>query len=397
MFNDGIAFFGFAPTGASPIAERWRYQTDVQQALAGDETRHALVEEPRVTLEFDVHEPDFAHILDGLITGHQAALYLVPVWQDRAVLGASMASGQGTITVNTTDRAYTEGGQAAIWTDPITFEIVNITAVAGGSITVVPDTVLPWPATAQIAPVWTARLQTEATGTRFTGRALAARVLFEVEYPVAVAPLEWGTGSGGPWTADGYALFARTVNWEDDPATTYARRIWSMGDDTGPYWQADPSGRAWLKRAHLHTAATRDEIVKLKRWFAARRGRQKAYLAPVWEHGLEITRANGSGDTDIYIRNRLYTEMFARIPGRNYLAVRNSGGWIVRKILAITEFDEEEEIITLASSLGVAGTVAGWLNTLFAERVRSATDALELRYFSDSVADAVITHEQVLA
>jgi hypothetical protein len=390
-------FFGFHPTSDSVLTERWRWLTDVQTAIDGTQIRVALRDDPLLAVEYDTMTGDFAYLLDALITANQADTYYVPVWQDRATLGASVTAGASSITVTTTDLAYKVGGFAAIWTDPATSEILEITAVAAGSITLLAPTTLTWPATAQIAPVRLARLAAEAGGSRFTGSALQARVLFDMEDPIAVTGIEWGTGAGGPWTIDGFSLFTRTPNWIEDPRADYSRRLRVLGGVTSARWQDDPSGRNWILRTHQHTCASRAEIIALKAWYAQRRGRHQAYLAPTWEAGLAVTRANGSADTQLYITNRGYASLYAGMTGRGYVALRDVNGWRVRKVSSISAVDTDEERLNFTGTIGVAGTVAGWLDVIFCEPANLAADTLELRYFTESSADAAITHEQVIA
>jgi hypothetical protein len=83
--------------------------------------------------------------------------------------------------------------------------------------------------------------------------------------------------------------------------------------------------------------------------------------------------------------------------GRGYVALRDVNGWRVRKVSSISAVDTDEERINFTGSIGVDGTVAGWLDVIFCEPANLAADTLELRYFTETVADTAITHEQVIA
>jgi hypothetical protein len=390
-------FFGFGPTGTSPITERWRWLTDVMAALSGAQIRVSLRDEPQLELEYDTASGDFAYLLDALITAYQADTFYVPVWQDRALLGAAVGAGASSLPATTAGLAYLAGGFAAVWTDPQTFEVVEIASVGGSAITLADPTAEDWPATAQIAPVRLCRMAPEAGASRFTGDALEARVVFETEDPVTVAPAEWGAGAGGPWTIDGLSLFNRAPNWEQDPRSDYSRRLRELGGVTGPRWQDDPSGRSWILRTEQHTCVSRAEIEALKSWYAQRRGRCQAYLAPVWESGLAVTRSNSSGDTQLYITNRGYATLYPGMTGRGYVALQDANGWRVRKISSISAVDADEERLNLTAAVGVAGTAAGWLTVVFCEPAHLTSDTLDLRYWTGTVADAGITREQVIA
>lgn len=389
------AFFGFEPSG--DVTERLTWNTDVQQALAGGNVRHALQADPDVTVEFDVLTPPYAVLLEALLYGWQAARYYLPVWQDRTTLASGLASGATSIATTTTGYAYAAGGLLALWTSPADFEIVEIASATGGTISFAAPTVRAWQAGASIAPVRVAKLAAEAAAALFTGASVYARLVFEIEEPVAIAAQEWGAASGGPWTADGFALFARRPNWADDPGIAYTRRTRTFGGREVPAWRDDPSGRGWTRRSHRHTLASRAEVGEFLAWAAQRRGRHVSFLAPLWNATLQVTRACTAVDTAIYVARAELATLYPYITPGSYLALRRSAGWTVRRVVGVYAVDADEEQIGLASAIGVAAAASEWLDVQFAEPVHLASDALELRYWAPDVADVVLSHLQVIA
>lgn len=396
-FDPSVAFFGFLPNWADGILERWSWSTDVQTAIAGDQVRVSLIPEPRLALEFSVLEEGWSPLLDALVNGWQGKAFYVPHPRDTIALAAGVAAGATLVATETDGYTWEEGGLAAFWTDPETYEVAEILYVDPGQITLAAPLAAAWPAGARIAPLRKCWLNDTASATRFTGTVTEARLVFEVESPLPVVPDEWANGLGGPWTRDGYALFEHRPNWADSPQVDYRRRMRYFDNGTGRRWKEDPSGRGWITRTHLHTFFDRTEATRLLAWVAQRRGRAVGYLAPVWESQLVITQPTLATDITLTIAHRDYDSLFTAINGRNYVALRYSGGWIIRSVGSVSPLSATEDVLNLDASIGVALDPADWLDVRWAERAHLAGDTLELKWFTHDVAEATITHEQIKA
>lgn len=396
-FDPLVAFFGFLPNWADGILERWQWLTDVQTAIAGDQVRVSLIPEPRLVVEFSVIEQGWSPLLDSLVNGWQGKAFYLPFHRDVVPLAADVAAGATLISTPTAGYTWEAGGLAAFWTDPDTYEVAEILYVDPGQLTLSTPLSDAWPAGARVAPLRKAWLNDAASATRFTGTVTEARLVFELETPLPVIPDEWANGLGGPWTRDGFALFEHRPNWGENPQVEYQRRMRYFDNKTGVKWKEDPSARGWIKRTHLHTFYDRVTINRMLAWVAQRRGRAVAYLAPVWESDLVVTQPTLAADITLTVATRGYAQLYSAIAGRNYVALRHAGGWIIRKVLSAVSLSATEDQLNLDAAIGVALAPSAWLDVRWAERCHLAADTLELKWFTHDVAEATITHEQVKA
>jgi len=398
LFDSSIGFWALAPN--RDFVERYEWATDLQIARSGTQVRASLRSQPRVQVEFDVMTGSDAEmtLIDALINGWQGKTYYLPVWQDRTHLGITLTGAETSIPIDLARFQYADGGLVGLWNTAADFQILQILEVDedAGALTFAAPIGSGWGPYTWISPIRRAWLQPEASATRFTGATLEARLVFNVRDPVSIQRFEWDELDGGPWSVDGLSLFAHTPNWAQAPRITYRRRLESLGDETVAVWRQDPSAQGWVTRQELHTMTSRAEINQMLEWAAFRRGRAISFLAPVRDHAIRITRSNGIDDSQIFVVSRNYTALLPEIEPRSYIALRDSAGWIVRKITGVESFGSEEAF-NLNASIGRAGSPTGWREAYLCEPAHLSSDVLEVRWWDRDTADIVISHEQVKA
>lgn len=398
LFDRSFGFWALPPNGE--IIERYEWATDIQTARSGEQVRASLRSYPRVQIEFDVMTSDDAEmaLIDALITGWQGRSFYLPVWQDRRRLDVTLSGTETSIPVDLAAFQYQDGGFVGIWSSATDFQILQILEVdeeAGELIFAAPID-RGWLPSAWIAPIRRTWLLPETSATRFTGAAMQARLVFNAQDPVKFVPLEWDSLDGGAQSIEDMVLFSHRPNWTQGPRITYRRRFETMGDETVRPWRQDPSGRGWITRQELHTLTNRVEINRMLQWAAFIRGRAIQYLAPVRDAAITITRANGEDDSEIYIEGRDYSALLAEITPRTYLALRDSAGWIVRRITTV-ESEGSEDKLNLNASIGREGSPSSWQEAYLCEPAHLSSDVIEIQWWDRETADIVISHEQVTA
>ncbi len=139
---------------------------------------------------------------------------------------------------------------------------------------------------------------------------------------------------------------------------------------------------------------SRVEINRMLQWAAFIRGRAVQYLAPVRDSAVVITRANGDDDTHIYVKSRDYASLLLDLEPRRYLAIRDSTGWIVRRITTV-DAEGAEEKLNLNASVSRAGDPSTWQEAYLCEPAHLSSDVIEIRWWDRETADIVISHDQV--
>nr|WP_320132328.1 hypothetical protein [uncultured Holophaga sp.] len=179
-------------------------------------------------------------------------------------------------------------------------------------------------------------------------------------------------------------------NAREDGATTLSRAVEEFDPGLGRRVLTDPSGVTGRSRSWLWTCKSREEIVALRTWFMARRGKAIPFWAPTWRQDLELQAALDTTSTIATVAHVGYTDRAFPQAARRHLGFYIDGTWVCRQVSAAVAYPSTEtEGLTLASALGVAaplGTLVSYLTLC-----RLDTDELQLPYTTDSIAEVSFT------
>ncbi len=133
-----IVLFPFEPDWEGGFAEKVEYLTGLSIARSGAEQRQKLRRTPRRTLSWRVSTLDAqeTQLLGAMLWNDQAKVFGVPVWSDAVQHTGNLSQGATTISIDTTTRLFTEGGQAMVWRTPLDCEVQTISGVSANLLTI---------------------------------------------------------------------------------------------------------------------------------------------------------------------------------------------------------------------------------------------------------------------
>lgn len=380
-----IVAFAFRPNWDNGVTERLEWLTDVLTAHDGTEQRVGLRAVPRRGFEYEAVFAGGEHgYADVVLASWQSRVYALPVWADRATLTVGASQNSATLTAPLADYEYAVGGLAMLGTDARHTETVKILGVDAGTGTLTLERPLQsaWAAGSWIAPARLARLQATQPLRRLTAGVAVCPVRFEVQDNTNVAAAE---ESGT--TLNGLPVVTRAPNWADGVDIDYHREQAVLDWQTGIVAVDDSSAHPWMRRQFEYALNGRSDIAAFRAWLHARQGKRVPFVMASREMGPELSRAITSADTAIYVKTRFYQRYFAGLTGRQALAfLYKDGTWRFRNLVAFTAVDDNEEILTIDSGLGVGGDPADFPVIAFAETVRLDSDTAELRWLTHQLA-----------
>jgi hypothetical protein len=165
------------------FTEVTQYKTAILKSWSDMEQRiqQRTVPRPHATFSLATMGAQESSYLDSLLWSWQHRVFGVPWWPDASILAADLSIGATSVTVSTTNKAYTGGGLIMLWKDYKTWEVMAITTLSAGSVSFASPTQFLWKAGTILLPLNRGRLANTQTLTRTTNFLTSGSVSFEIE------------------------------------------------------------------------------------------------------------------------------------------------------------------------------------------------------------------------
>jgi hypothetical protein len=375
---------------SQPVVERLEWLTDVLTAYDGSERRRALRSAPRRSAEFGyAAEGDARRMLELLLHGWGARVWARPVWEALTRLTAAASAGTTTLAADTTGGGFAAGGLAMLHDGTTRAELVEVSAVAAASLTLLRPTASAWPAGTRVYPAHTARLAEAAALRHESGAISTGRARFADEAPAALS-----TAHGLP-TYRGAPVLSLRHDWDETPEIVLDRKLARLDNATGRPLVEDESGRPAPRQSRLYTLATRAEAETWRRVLAALRGRHGALWLDSATDDLRIVAPVAAAAVTLDVRWCGYTLYAQGHIGRRDVRIATTAGVFMRRILSSVELAADVERLTIDAALGVDLTVAQIERVSWLHPVCLDADAAEIAWESDTVARSRVAWRSV--
>lgn len=354
----------FAPV--SPYTESLEWASDVLDSWAGSQ-RIRLREAPNQRFSLG-HTFSFAQYERArlMVQATGAGPWQLPIWCERQRV--SVASGAGSITVDTTTSDYRDGGLAVLWASDTDCEVVTVASVAAGSLTLT-GTVAGDYADAFVMPARVA----------YTTSGLEAQRSVQ---PRVAASIEFVAYEGVDLSASSYTLY------RGYPAVTDCPRIGAGGFTDQLLWPVelveglgtpfhDPaSGRVTRSATLAWKPYTRAALWDLRCFLHSLYGRQKAFWVPDHTRGLTLASPVSPGDSTLTVQ----AVGLNATAETGDLYLQTTGGSVARLQYTAVTPSGSTEILTLSGTAGISAT-PDTVRTLCLMRLcRLAADGVQLEH-----------------
>ncbi len=377
----------FVPDWSAGILERLEWKTDVLQSFDASEQRGALRLGARQRWEFEVFfEGRSRRYAEASAWGWGARVWALPVWIDGQQLGAQLNAGALSVPVATALRAYAAGGLAVVFSDPFTYEVLEVASVGASSITLARATASTWPATATIYPARLARLADQVALPRWSGQASSARLAFEM-----VTPADY-TADAGAVTYRGRPVLTDKPNWVGGFELELSRKLAELDAMTGARVYDDESGIPSARQRMRWTLTSRAEQDTYRRLLYALRGRRGSVWVPTWTDDLVLVATIASGASNIDVDWTGYTRQLDQDTGRRDVRIELASGTILyRRITGAVEVSATVERLSVDAVFPSTIEPADVVQVSFLTLARLDADAIELAHWTSDVSESATT------
>lgn len=373
---------------STPPLDRYSWLTDVIPSYDNSESRAALLEEPRRTLEatFTVKRERLAR-LDALLYGWGARPFVLPVWTDSTALTGAAAAGDLVLACDTTSREFAPGGYALVGADPTTMTACLVESVSDGALSLARPFV---GAAASGTPVFPARIG-RLIGPVQQQQASAALVRQRVSFQIDDQPFYAGTPTGT--TFNGLQVFLRGHNWADGINRAYTRMLTVLDNTTGlPEWIDQSNFPSIMRSANLVLRSRADRWNFLQ-WLYSVMGRLTPFYKENRETVMQVSpRQSGASTNVLHVLPFGFVDFLYQQPQRLALILRHTNGTIYYRNIVTASVDggSGDELIVLDAT--IPGSVpSDWLLVSYLELVRLSADAIEIAHVSEEVSQVAIS------
>lgn len=332
------------------MTESMEWMTDIIEAHDGTEQRMQVRQAPRQAFDASImlDSPIELAKLRVAIAAWQHRLWGWPCWHEAVKLGATLVSGSASIPVDTTVADFRAGGLAIIHASPTAYEVIQISTVAAGSLTLVGVTTLTHPATASVMPLRMARMGRQAKrddyATELSKYSVTMQITDNTELTTEAAAMQYL----------GYDVLSDPLLM---PGETMPRQI------ERPMDVLDPGPGAWATFArtdyplistdHRWHLRSRAQAWAFRRWLHRRAG----MLNPVWipsrTHDLALAVQPTAAATTLQINDVNYRNVGLNRPGMTHIAAfSSSGAFVCRQITNAVAGSAGRENLTINAALG---------------------------------------------
>ena len=380
MADIDLPVFSFIANRREPIVERLSFLTDVLTSSSGAEQRRSIRPTPRRFFDADFLLTGAARTYFDLFMNKASGRDVtVPIYWEVVKLSTPLvATVSDGVDFDTEFREWQyQTGFLALITNgnPRVWEVVEIESVDDTGVTFTGPVTKSWPRGAKMFPLRRAAIEQVSELRHVTAGVATATVQFRINGPSPWTPAT----DTSPVYAD-LPVFLSEPNWVEDLTTEFGRAQFSLDTGVGLTYQVDPLGRALVGQAHRWFLDGREALAGFRDMLYRHRGRAGAFWLPTFKHDLSLT-APVSSLSSIPIQvadvGLVYTD--APTSGREYIAVKHSGGTLMRRIVSVAEsVTPGSEDVALDTPLGLDLSLGQAPRISFADTARFDTDEFEI-------------------
>lgn len=386
--TDGPRIWPITPDWGDRVVESLAWGTDVMQASATAVSWHQGYRlGPRRSLSFGVAalRATERQLADNLLAGWRGR-WRLPLWPDVQWFGAPLASGVSSIPCATQGFEFVAGGEALLYTDARTWEVVSIDTVAGDHLGLAHATTGAYGPGSRLYPLRWARVRGGSEEVLKSDQVSRRQIAFDIDEAT-----DW------PVLADPTLYLSHPVldvrpHEPDDRTIRYERLMQGVDYDGARPFEYDLADQAlrlqptdWmLFERPMHT------------WFRSLLSTLDGRNAPMWlpSFAADLTPAAtiAGGSTSLSVAWCGYTQLCKDRHNRRDLRIELVDGTVYFRRVTNAVEAGDTETLTLNASLD-AGSIAP-------ERIRQisymalstlASDSVEIEHVTDADGTAMST------
>jgi len=314
---------------------------------------------------------------EAAIFGSQKRYFGLPIWTERVIHTATITAADLTITVDTTNADFRDDSNAIIWKSITEYEAVKVTTVAAGLLSLESPVVGTYTGTKFIMPLRIAQVNTVVAKSNPTANTMTATIVFSVKDNI----LQTGyvpavTYDTLPVLTAGSKQLGISAKSSDSDSDSFIQDY-----DSGDFDYYSDSEFNLNNQGWEFVNETKATCWDFRLFLHSLYGQRGTFWVPTYKKDLNLALAIGAADTSFQIENIKLAENMTFNSLRTHLAfIFPSGTVYYKEITGITEVDENIEIVSIDSALGI-GVAIGDCMISFMDLCRRTSDTVTIDWF----------------
>lgn len=376
------------PEWSTPVTESRAWLTDVMQASAtAMQQVRKLRAVPRRSFDWQsLQAGDERRLVDAVRRQIGVRQFLLPVYPDVQWLSAALAAGATGVDCNTDGFDFVAGGQAVLWRDHKTWELVTVDSIGSGALTFTAPTTGAWGLGDRLYPVRKARLAKPPQETQQNDDVSTLHMQALID-----EPCDWPAAWPSSTTYRGVPVLDWRGEESEDPTDEYARVSGTVDADTGPVYYYDLPAQPFRSQSHRLQLAGRADHKKFWSLCYQLAGRADQCWVPDWQMSVRLAQAVTATGTQLTVAWQGYTQFdFVQVNRRDLRIELQDGTALYRRVTGSAETGDNE-VLQLDSALGVDVGPSAIRQINWMSLCAQANDTVQLQHVVDDAGVNVAT------
>lgn len=385
---NGPRIWPIAPDWGDRVTESLAWGTDVMLASASAMSWHLGYRiGPRRSVQFGVAAFRAAdrQLADNLLAGYRGR-WRMPLWQDVQWRTGVLSSGATSVPCVTEGFEFVAGGEALLYTDARTWEVVSIDTVASDHLGLAGATVGIYGPGARLYPLRWALPRIGSEERLLTDQASRRQIAFDIDEPTDWPALDT------PTLYLAHPVLDMRPDESDDPSVSYDRLLQGADYDGARPFVYDLADQALRLQSTGWKLFGRPSHTWFRSLLATLNGRNVPMWLPSYAADLTPAAAIAGGSTSLSVAWCGYTQFCKNRHNRRDLRIELFDGTVYYRRVTNAVEAGATETLTLSASLD-AGSIGP-------ERIRQisymalstlASDSVEIEHVTDADGTATST------
>ena len=390
-----LILWNIRPNWTNTIKEQFEYKTDVLTSYNKKEQRRGFMTQPRRRYSY-VANPN-ANVLMNLrniIHGWHDKPFMLPIWWQPAKLERVTRQGSKQIILTDNEQYdFVKGGSLVLWIDEFTNEVCEIKEINGNRIEFdAPVSRDYYPLNTTVYPCVQTRLNDEFELTNLTST--AGELHIEMNAVMQAMRIKMPDDLQADATFKGIEVLERKPNWADDVSETYngAFGVLDYGYGVRQYYSRNVPSLVVRKMEFL--AANISEIRWWKAFIQRQKGALKSFIVPTHTFDAILVDDVAVNATQLVFRDDYLSTVVKESAERKYLRVKTAEKVYYFTIKSLRN-SADTVVVTLNETVPELIRAKDVQHIQFMQRMRFASDNVEIEYVTRKVAKLSLSLQQV--